>query len=236
MSTARHSFRVGSVLALGARLAGAVVTWRPLLLLSSLLLLLAVAVGLIERGHDPLTAPDRTLDVLLSYALPLATFAVVGLASGRQRLDDVLWPLARFGVQRRYLLLGWALVVTLASLLLAALTVVVGVFVAYGATPGAQADALTSAWIAALGAAAYAGWFTLGATFWRRGRGRFAPLLIDLVVGTGTGVLAFPWPRAHLQNLLGNEPLLAMTQRSSSVVLLLSALVLPLLAALRCGD
>ena len=97
-------------------------------------------------------------------------------------------------------------------------------------------DALTSGWIGGLVAAAYASWFTLGATFFERGGGRWAPLLVDFVFGGGTGLVAGLLPRAHARGLLGGEGPLGFTQPESSSALLLMMVVLPVLAALRCRE
>jgi hypothetical protein len=102
--------------------------------------------------------------------------------------------------------------------------------------PPLAGDAITSAWVAALAAAAYTSWFALGATFGRRGGGRWAPLLLDFVMGGSTGLAGALLPRANAASLLGGAAPLGMTQASSSVILAGSVMVLAGIAALRCRE
>jgi hypothetical protein len=101
-------------------------------------------------------------------------------------------------------------------------------------SPPFAGDAFTSAWIAALTGAAYAGWFALGATFGRRGGGRWLPLLADFAIGGSLGLAGAVLPRANALSLLGGAAPLGMVQASSSVILGASAVVLAGLAGLRC--
>jgi hypothetical protein len=108
--------------------------------------------------------------------------------------------------------------------------------IAYGRTPGLAGDALTTLWIALLGAGSYTAAFGLGSSFWRNGRGRWLVLALDLVIGGGTTPLAVLFPRAHLASLLGGRAVFELPQRSSSALLLIATLLLLALAALRVPD
>jgi hypothetical protein len=119
------------------------------------------------------------------------------------------------------------------SVLFAALAVVVA---HADGNPPLAGDLVTSGWIAALTAAAYTGWFSLGATFGRRGGGRWVPLLLDFILGAGTGLAASFLPRAHAASLLGGSGPLGMPQSSSSLVLAASAMALSGVAAARCRE
>jgi hypothetical protein len=94
-------------------------------------------------------------------------------------------------------------------------------------------DALASAYAAALGGAAYAAWFALGATLGRRGGGRTVLLVVDWVVGFGQGAMAIVPPRAHLRNLLGGAAPMGWSGHASAAALVMIALVCVVVALLR---
>ena len=68
--------------------------------------------------------------------------------------------------------------------------------------------------------------------FWKRGRGRWIPLLLDLLLGASTGVFGAIFPRGNAQNLLGGAAALHLAQPASSAILVVSALGLTLIASL----
>lgn len=198
-----------------------------------LALALVASAAWIERRVTSAGAVDRALAATFSLVVPLAAFALAAEATGRARLDEAAWPLSRYGLARRDVALGTIAAAALASAALSALLAIVAVLLAGGSTAG---DALTSSWIAALTAAAYTSWFSLGATFGRRGGGRFLPLLADFAIGGTSGVAGALLPRANAASLLGGTAPLHMPQASSSVILALSALVIGGVAALRCRE
>jgi len=69
------------------------------------------------------------------------------------------------------------------------------------------------------GGVAYVSLFSLGSCL--GARGRFVFLVADWLLGSGSSLLAAPWPRAHLRNLLGLEPVAGMSQGASTVALLI---------------
>ena len=52
----------------------------------------------------------------------------------------------------------------------------------------------------------YALYFGAASLLGKRGGGRKWALIIDFVLGAGSSALAAPWPRGHVRNLLGGEP------------------------------
>lgn len=226
--------------AVSATLAGAGVAARrlvrpPAYLVALVALGVSATSGLVERGASPLEAPDRALSVVLRLLVPLCVFALGSLASGRERLTEATWPIARLGAPRGQIALGMMLITALTSAVLAVACVTVALAVAYGGRSALWADVLTSAWIAALGASAYVGWFSFGGCFLRRGRGRWLVLVADFTFGGGLGVLAVVWPRGHLRSLAGGEALLDLAQPTNSVLLAAMASVMTILAAMRVG-
>lgn len=201
---------------------------RSLALVGLLALTLTAVGALIERGAGSAGATDRALAGCMGLVVPLATFTLVGLATGRRRLDEATWPVARFGLSRRHVALGVHAAAALASALLAASCAALAVFATSGL---AIADAALSAWLGALGALAYAAWFTLGASFLRRGAGRFAPLILDFILGGSQTLAGALFPRGHLTHLIGGAPPIALAPAMSSLGLFTMAVALALAAA-----
>lgn len=194
-----------------------------------------LAVALLERQAVPHGAATRTLlGAVFGLAMPLFVYAATSRVCGGRRLDTALYALARHGADRRACALGAVATLAAGAALAFAALAALSVVAARGTSdPALVRDALTSAWIAALGAASYASWFALGSTAGQAGGGRFAALLADWLLGTATTALAFPWPRGHLRNLLGAEPVLRMSQSQASLTLCFLASGYLLLALLR---
>jgi hypothetical protein len=176
--------------------------------------LLAVTVALLERATGSARATDHALSgAVFGIAVPLLCYFAVGALTHGVRLDAALDPLARHGASRKSLLFGiscggaFALVISASCLTFA--TLVAG----HGTSGSALArDIGPSLWVTVLAVSAYVAWFLLGSTFGARGRGKTLFLALDWIFGSGSGVLAVPWPRGHIRNLLGLEPVLAWPQ------------------------
>jgi hypothetical protein len=223
-------------LAIGFAMGRARILRRPTALAALLGAVLVVVSALIERRMGSAGAVDRALAGTFNVVVPLLTFGIAGEVSARGNLRDTVWSAARYGVARRDVALGAVGAAAAASALLAGLLAALAVLVAHAdGNPPLGRDVFTSGWIAALTALAYTGWFALGATFGRRGGGRWAPLLADFVLGSA-GIAGAALPRANAASLLGGAAPLGMAQASSSLVLLASALLLTGLCALRCGE
>jgi hypothetical protein len=61
-------------------------------------------------------------------------------------------------------------------------------------------------------------------------------LVLDLALGSTSGTFALPWPRAHIQNLLGGEPPSGLGQGMAFAMLLTGALSVLLVALRRAPD
>lgn len=210
---------------------------RPAALSALLGAALVVVSGLVEHRAGSSGAADRALSATFRLVIPLVCFGLAAEATGRGNLRDGAWPAARYGARCRDVALGSIASAVLFSAVLSALFAVLAVLVAGGG--GALStgyDAFTSAWIAALTAAAYVGWFSLGATFGKRGGGRWVPLVADFVLGGGAGFSGAILPRGHALNLLGIAAPMGLPQGASSAILAGSAVVLCLLAAVRCRE
>jgi len=229
--------RLGAAIRLGASAARARIFRRPTALAVFLGLALIVVATVIERRAGSAGAVDRVLGGTFRLIVPLVTFAVAAAATGHDRLREAVWPLARYGASRRDIALGTLLAAVVASAALAALFAVLSVVLAHGSgEPPLLRDAFQSAWIGALTASAYAAWFSFGALFLRRGRGRWIPLVLDILFGASTGLLGAVFPRGNAANLLGGAAALQLSQPASSAVLAGSAVLLTLFASLLCRE
>jgi hypothetical protein len=227
----------GVALAVGFAMGRERILRRPTALSAILGAALVVVSGLIERRVGSPGALDRTLGATFNVVVPLVTFGVCAEVSGRNNLRDGVWSAARYGVARRDVALGAIGAACAASAALGALFAVLAVLVAHTeSNPPVVHDLFTSGWIAALTAAAYTGWFSAGATFGRRGGGRWVPLGLDFVLGASTGLAGAILPRANAVSLLGGAGPLGLPQASSSLILVASAMALAGVAALRCRE
>lgn len=197
----------------------------------------ALIVGLVERALGPIGALDRALGLTATWILPLGAAAIVTSILGLRTPRDMAWPVARYGAPRLTVGVGILAVTVIAVALTTALSsalVVVSAHSSAGHDAPLAGDAVTSAGVSALVGAAYAAMLFAGATFGRRGGGRAILLALDFVIG-GLGVVGYALPRIHGQSLLGVE-VAALSQKASSVVLLVLVVVWGALGALRSRD
>jgi hypothetical protein len=129
--------------------------------------------------------------------------------------------LARHGVDSRSLALGLAVPPALAAAAFAALSALVVVLITRGVRDSAWlGDAATSLWIGAASAVAYVVALVGASAIGKRGQGRIWLLGGDFLLGAGSSLLALPWPKGHVRNLLGGAPVLEMSQIAGLFVML----------------
>jgi hypothetical protein len=188
------------------------------LLLSSAALF---AVGVLERQSDAASAPDDALrGAVFGIALPLLAYLVSERVCDGQRLDRSVDAVARYGSNRRAALLGTLLASALISALAGALITVAALLGAHAPhSRSLAADLHASVGIALLAGAVYALYFGAASLLGQRGGGRKWALIIDFVLGAGGSALAAPFPRGHVRNLLGGEPVVELSQASAWLAL-----------------
>ncbi len=219
---------------LGAASAASRLLRRPGLGIAVATLGLSAVAGSIERAGAEAGAIDRSLSTVFRLVIPLATFALVGLLTGKHRLEEASGSLSRFGADRRFVTFGQVAMTAAFAAALAAVATTIGVVVAHGPPSGPLVGELFAcAWIAALTAVAYTSWFSLGATFFRFGGGRAGVLFVDFVLGA-SGLLAWIAPRGLALNLLGLTTS-DLPQRGASALLAATAILAALTAAARSG-
>ncbi len=210
-----------SALAAGANLAAARLRRRASLVAFLMAAGLVAAAALVERRSGGVAAADHTLvGAVFGVAVPLIGYLAVERSVDGRRLQASLDELARYGANRRAAALG--LVGVCAALVAGAAVALalLGVVVARGTTDaGLAADLARSSWIAATAGVSYTLWFALGSSIGRRGGGRIWALALDWVLGSTTILVAAPWPRGHIRNLLGGAPVLGLAQWQGGVAL-----------------
>ena len=201
----------------------------------ALALAFELGVALLERAAGRVGAADRALSGgAFGVALPLLCYFLVGRACAGSSSTDAVAPLARHGLDRFGLTLGLAVPPALGAAVFAALSSLLVVLVTRGSNDGRLlADALTSIWIGLVAGPAYVAAFVGASAYGRGGRGRSWLLAADFVLGAGDSVLAFPWPKAHVRNLLGGSPALELSQLGALLALLGTSFAFLLFGTLR---
>jgi hypothetical protein len=188
----------------------------------------------LSQGGAPGVAADVTLGIAHGLCLPLLAYSLVARSSSQGRLDDGVRSLTRHGANRRAAILGVIIRTGLHVSVAGAVLGLVGVAVARSELGSlALTDALTAAWIGAIGGFAYVAWFSLGSLFGRSGGGRGLGLLVDFTLGAGSSAAASPWPRAHVRSLIGGDLVLGMPTWESLVLLFTLSALYVLLCLLR---
>lgn len=186
----------------------------------------AISLGplIAELGSSPgASAADDALRAgVFGMALPLAAYLTAEAVLRRKSLDQAARGIARYGASGRLAGLGLVLALGAALIVGALLASAVALAAAYPSLDSEFSwDIFRSLPIAATAGAAYAGWYALASCFGARGGGRKWLLGLDWVLGGTDGVLAAPWPRGHVRNLLGGSPVLDLSQAAALGVLVL---------------
>ena len=208
---------------------------RSTLVACALGLTFELGVALLERAQGRIGAADRALSGgAFGVALPLTCYFLVGRVCAGGGSKEAVAPLARHGLDRYGLTLGLSLPAALVAAVFAALSSALVVAVTRGtADARLLADTLTSAWIGLLAGVAYVAAFVGASAYGRGGRGRTWLLAADFVLGAGDSFLAFPWPKAHIRNLLGGSAALELSQLGALLALLGTSFAFLLLGTLR---
>ena len=206
-----------------ARLARTPRAWLPLAAWAAL----GVAMALLARSeHAPNGADHVLVGAFGAYVVPLLAYAIVGGALGGGSLRASVAPTVAFGAPPAR---SAAVTVGFVVLIAAGKCAVLGAALAALAhgvdDPPVARDVLASAYAGALGGAAYAALFALGASFGRRGGGRMVLLVTDWVLGANSTALALLTPRGNLRNVLGGAPPWGLGERGSAIALLALAFV-----------
>jgi hypothetical protein len=196
-----------------------------------------VTFALAARAAGSAHGADHVLVGVFGAAIvPLLAYATVGAALGRRSLAASGAPLVAFGAAPARVAAVSLSVAIVASALAGALTAVAIAMLAHGTgDPPLGRDAAASAYAGALGGAAYAAWFALGATFGKAGGGRFALLFVDWILDGMGGPFSIVCPRGHVRNLLGGAAPLDLPERASAIALVVLGLACAIAAVARAA-
>lgn len=184
-------------------------------------LLFELGVALLERAEGRSGAADRALTGgAFGVALPLVCYFLVGQITTGKSLREALVPLSRHGLDRQSLSFGLAVPAALVAAGFAALSSVLVVLLTRGLNdPALPGDLFTSFWIGLVAGPAYTAAFVGASAYGRRGQGRGWLLAADFLLGAGSSILAFPWPKGHVRNLLGGAAVLELSWFGALVAL-----------------
>lgn len=218
---------------LGARLALGGLSARRTWVAAVLGLVAVEVASLLERSSERAYAADRALlGPTLGVVVPLVAYALFEAVYKRERSTVLFDPVARHGADRRLLSLGANGTLAGGCAAMAAVFAALTAVSARGfGDPALVSDFSASFWGGALAGGAYAGLFSLASHFGRRGR--IAALILDWLFGSGSGLFAIVWPRAHARSLFGGEPVLDGSQALAALVLAMMGLVGTIFAAAR---
>jgi hypothetical protein len=196
---------------------------------------LLAAVAMVTRTGGWVHGADHVLiETYGALVLPVLAYVIVGAVFGARSVSESTRALVALGANSVMAAMAAVAVAVSACALGGAALAAAVALIAHGtADPPMALDALTSAYAGALGGAAYAAWLTLGTALGRRGGGRVALLVVDWVLGAGSGATAAITPRAHLRNMLGGTPPMNLPESSSACALVILTIGCGLLATQR---
>lgn len=187
--------------------------------------LVGVVAALVVRSRGTNTGADHVMrGAFAVVVLPLTAFAVVGAVVGTGGMRRSIRGVVALGAAPRAAALASVTVAVAASALVCAALAVLTCAIAHGSgDPPLGRDLFTSLWVAALGGAAYAAYFSAGAAI-GQGSMRSGFLVLDWILGGTAGVGSILVPRGHVTSLLGGPLAAELSQRASSVALAILAL------------
>lgn len=194
---------------------------------------LALASAFAARSHGSTTGATHVMRGAFAFlVLPLIAYAVVGATVGPSGLRRGIRGLVALGATPRSAALASVVVAAASSAVICGLLGALTCALAHGSgDPPFGADVFASLWVAALGGAAYAAYFSAGAAI-GKGTMRGVFLALDWIVGGGAGVGALLTPRGHVTSLLGGPLCADLSQRASSVLLIVSIVIYGALAVM----
>ena len=191
--------------------------WLPLAVWASL----AIVSALLARSSGSGSGADHVMRGSFAFlVLPLVSYAIVSGVIGRSGMKRGIRGVVALGAQPRRAALAATLVAVTAAMVACGVLAALVCLLAHGAHDAPLGrDLVTSLWVGGLGGGAYGAYFCAGSAIgkgWMRG----VFLAFDWIVGSGSGFGALITPRGHVQSLLGGPLCAEISQRASSVALL----------------
>jgi hypothetical protein len=182
--------------------------------------MLALVTALAAKSGGRTTGADHALRGMFGmYVLPLVSYAIVGAALGGSGMKRGIRALVALGAPPEKAALACTLVAIVASIVVSGVLAVVVCVVAHGSgDPPLVRDIPASLYVGALGAGAYAAFFSAGSAV-GKGAFRAALLVVDFLVGSAGSFGAILTPRGHVVALLGGPLCAELPRLASSAVL-----------------
>jgi hypothetical protein len=188
----------------------------------------------LDPGRASLAADHALTTAAFGLALPFLAYLTAEAAFGGRRFGRSARIVSRHGGSALLSSLGQIAALASALSIGAASIACAALLSAYSPMdPRLWPDLAATLPIALLAGVTYAAWYALAASFGAEGGGRKWLLGFDWVLGASNGVLALPWPRAHLRNLLGGAPVLEMSQPQALGVLVVGTSLAMVIALVR---
>lgn len=203
--------------------------WMPIAAWTAL----AIVTALVARSHGSTTGATHVLRGAFAFlVLPLVAYAAVGATLGKSGLRRGIRGVVALGATPRSAAFASIAVALITSAALCGLLAALTCVLAHGShDPPLSVDLPTSAWVGALGGAAYGAYFSAGSAI-GKGTMRGVFLAVDWILGGAAGAGALITPRGHVTSLLGGPLAADLSQRTSSALLLVLILVYGALALL----
>lgn len=202
-----------------ARLVRAPQTWLIVVAWSAV----ALVTALVVRATGQTSGADHVMrGAFPRFVFPLLMYGIAGAAIGKDGLKRGIRGVVALGARPRRAAFASAVVSAIACAVVGALLSALVCGAAHGpADPPLGRDLPTSAWVGLLGGAAYGAYYAAGSSIGRGGGFRAVFLIADFVLGGLAGAGAALTPRAHVISLFGGPLAADLSQRASSVVLVL---------------
>jgi hypothetical protein len=183
---------------------------------------LAVVSALLARASGAPAGADRVMRGTFGFVVvPLLTYGIVSASLGATGLRAAIRGLSALGASPQRAALASVLVAMAASAIASGLIALAVCTLAHGAGDAPlAADLLGSFGVAVVAGATYASYFALGSAI-GKGAMRAVFLAADWILGSGSGFGSVLTPRGHVMSLLGGPPCFELSNRASSVALLI---------------
>jgi hypothetical protein len=172
-----------------------------------------------------------TLVFLMLVLVPLWSLAICRVMYADSVPGGDVGQLARYGGSKSVLAAIQVCWVSTVNAITAAASAALLLLILAGLGGAGISDVWPSLWIAGLGGAVYGAFAASLFVSTRTPVAGWGFLLLDFFLGGTTRALSFPFPRAHIHNLLGSASALELPQRYSSAML---GLLLFLAVGLAC--
>jgi hypothetical protein len=173
----------------------------------------------LQRSRAGSWATYEALVFLGTVLMPIWSLIFCRIMYADTALRSGVEVLARYGAPRKLLALNRLLAISLLSGCLGAVSAFLALLCATSGWVPAHGELAPALWITGLGGAVYGAIVTALTDATRTYWAAWAFLLLDFFVGGTSKAISFPFPRAHMHNLLGSAHAVEISQGSSCMAL-----------------